>query len=112
MSEDQALDRIHRIGQTKEITTVRYIMKGSFEEVRGSFGKTYNKHWRSAECSDDPETEEGSRSPNVAKGASERGRFKLWETSGERCRMKHDSPEADMLPSSIWKIWSAEPQSI
>jgi SWI/SNF-related matrix-associated actin-dependent regulator of chromatin subfamily A3 len=44
MSEDQALDRIHRIGQTKEVTTVRYIMKGSFEEVRGSFGKTYNKH--------------------------------------------------------------------
>ena len=26
MSEEQALDRIHRLGQTKEVTTVRYII--------------------------------------------------------------------------------------
>lgn len=32
--EDQALARIHRIGQTKEVTTVRFIVKDSFEEVR------------------------------------------------------------------------------
>lgn len=32
MSEIQALDRIYRIGQEKEVTTVRYIMRGSFEE--------------------------------------------------------------------------------
>jgi SWI/SNF-related matrix-associated actin-dependent regulator of chromatin subfamily A3 len=30
--EDQALARIHRMGQTKEVTTIRYIMKDSFEE--------------------------------------------------------------------------------
>ncbi|KAL7824115.1 SNF2 family N-terminal domain-containing protein [Trichoderma gracile] len=30
--EDQALARIHRIGQTKEVTTIRYIVKDSFEE--------------------------------------------------------------------------------
>ncbi|KAL6906931.1 SNF2 family N-terminal domain-containing protein [Trichoderma evansii] len=30
--EDQALARIHRIGQTKEVTTVRFIVKDSFEE--------------------------------------------------------------------------------
>lgn len=31
--EEQALARIHRIGQTQEVTTIRYVMKGSFEEV-------------------------------------------------------------------------------
>jgi SWI/SNF-related matrix-associated actin-dependent regulator of chromatin subfamily A3 len=31
--EEQALARIHRMGQTKEVTTVRYVMEGTFEEV-------------------------------------------------------------------------------
>jgi SWI/SNF-related matrix-associated actin-dependent regulator of chromatin subfamily A3 len=31
--EEQALARIHRMGQTKEVTTIRYVMKGTFEEV-------------------------------------------------------------------------------
>ncbi len=31
--EDQALDRVHRMGQTKAVTTVRYITKNSIEEV-------------------------------------------------------------------------------
>ncbi|KAK4164613.1 SNF2 family N-terminal domain-containing protein [Cladorrhinum sp. PSN259] len=30
--EDQALARIHRIGQTQEVTTVRFVVKDSFEE--------------------------------------------------------------------------------
>jgi SWI/SNF-related matrix-associated actin-dependent regulator of chromatin subfamily A3 len=30
--EEQALSRVHRMGQTKEVNTVRYIMEGSFEE--------------------------------------------------------------------------------
>ena len=34
MLEEQALDRVHRIGQTKPVTTIRYIIKDSFEEVR------------------------------------------------------------------------------
>ena len=34
MIEDQALDRVHRIGQTKEVATVRYIVKNTLEEVR------------------------------------------------------------------------------
>lgn len=33
MLEDQALDRVYRIGQMKEVTTVRYIVKGTIEEV-------------------------------------------------------------------------------
>lgn len=33
MVEDQALDRVHRIGQTKEVTTVRYIVRNTLEEV-------------------------------------------------------------------------------
>ena len=34
MLEDQALDRVYRIGQTKEVTTVRYIVQGTLETVR------------------------------------------------------------------------------
>lgn len=30
--EDQALARAHRLGQTRPVTTYRYIMKDSFEE--------------------------------------------------------------------------------
>jgi len=33
MLEDQALDRVYRIGQTKEVTTVRYIVQGTLETV-------------------------------------------------------------------------------
>jgi SWI/SNF-related matrix-associated actin-dependent regulator of chromatin subfamily A3 len=32
MSESQALDRIYRLGQLKDVKTVRFIMKGSWEE--------------------------------------------------------------------------------
>lgn len=33
MVEQQALDRLHRIGQKKEVITTRYIVKNSIEEV-------------------------------------------------------------------------------
>ncbi|KAG8532187.1 uncharacterized protein KY384_003828 [Bacidia gigantensis] len=33
MSESQALDRIYRLGQTKEVMTVRYIIRNSYEEM-------------------------------------------------------------------------------
>lgn len=33
MLEEQALDRVYRIGQTKEVTTVRYIVQGTLETV-------------------------------------------------------------------------------
>lgn len=33
MLEDQALDRVYRIGQMKEVTTVRYVVKGTLEEA-------------------------------------------------------------------------------
>ena len=32
MSELQALDRIHRLGQQNEVKTIRYVMRGSWEE--------------------------------------------------------------------------------
>jgi hypothetical protein len=31
--EDQALSRIHRMGQRLEVTTVRFVVRDSFEEV-------------------------------------------------------------------------------
>ncbi|KAH8635930.1 hypothetical protein IG631_07764 [Alternaria alternata] len=31
--EDQALARVHRLGQTRPVTTIRYVMQDSFEEV-------------------------------------------------------------------------------
>lgn len=32
MMEEQALSHVHRIGQTESVATVRYVMKGIFEE--------------------------------------------------------------------------------
>lgn len=32
MIERQALDRVHRLGQTKPVKTIRYIIKSSFDE--------------------------------------------------------------------------------
>jgi SNF2 family DNA or RNA helicase len=34
MLEDQALDRVYRIGQKKEVTTTRYIVSKTLEGVR------------------------------------------------------------------------------
>lgn len=33
MAEEQALDRVCRIGQTREVETFRYIIKDSIDEV-------------------------------------------------------------------------------
>jgi SWI/SNF-related matrix-associated actin-dependent regulator of chromatin subfamily A3 len=30
--EEQALDRVHRIGQTQAVSTIRFVMRDSFEE--------------------------------------------------------------------------------
>ena len=35
--EDQALARVHRLGQKREVTTIRFIVKNSFEEVCNFF---------------------------------------------------------------------------
>lgn len=34
MAEEQALSRIHRMGQTRPVETVRYIIQDSIEQVR------------------------------------------------------------------------------
>ena len=36
MAEEQALDRVYRLGQTREVIAVRYIVKDSIEEVSHS----------------------------------------------------------------------------
>jgi len=33
MVEEQALCRVHRAGQKRKVTTIRYLIRGSFEEV-------------------------------------------------------------------------------
>jgi SWI/SNF-related matrix-associated actin-dependent regulator of chromatin subfamily A3 len=33
MAEEQALDRVHRLGQTQEVIAIRYVVKDSIEEV-------------------------------------------------------------------------------
>lgn len=37
MAEEQALDRVHRIGQSRPVTAIRYIVIESVEEVRDLF---------------------------------------------------------------------------
>jgi SWI/SNF-related matrix-associated actin-dependent regulator of chromatin subfamily A3 len=34
MAEEQALDRVYRIGQMRDVLATRYIVKDSIEEVR------------------------------------------------------------------------------
>lgn len=34
MVENQALDRVHRIGQTQEVTMVRHTVRDTLEEIR------------------------------------------------------------------------------
>jgi SWI/SNF-related matrix-associated actin-dependent regulator of chromatin subfamily A3 len=33
MAEEQALDRVHRLGQTREVIATRYVVRDSIEEV-------------------------------------------------------------------------------
>lgn len=42
MVEQQALDRLHRIGQKKEVITTRYIIKDSIEEVSARSTASYS----------------------------------------------------------------------
>ena len=42
MIEDQALDRVYRIGQRKDVTTVRYIVENTLEEVSLIIGTRYD----------------------------------------------------------------------
>lgn len=37
MAEEQALDRVHRMGQEVEVHAIRYIVKDSIEEVQVQF---------------------------------------------------------------------------
>jgi SNF2 family DNA or RNA helicase len=39
--EEQAMARIHRIGQTQAVTTIRYVMENSLEEVGHSLSHFY-----------------------------------------------------------------------
>ena len=40
MAEEQALDRVHRMGQTREVIATRYIVRDSIEEVCRSAQKS------------------------------------------------------------------------
>jgi hypothetical protein len=43
--EEQAFARIHRMGQLQEVTTIRYVVNNSFEDVCSCFPPTTNK-WK------------------------------------------------------------------
>ena len=46
MIEEQALCRVHRVGQRRNVTTVRYIIRNSFEKVRFTHCKIdKQKNW-------------------------------------------------------------------
>ena len=62
--EEQAMDRVHRIGQTRETSVVKYVMDGSIEERilkiqqkkqllnKGALGKLTSAEIRSARLAD------------------------------------------------------------
>jgi len=41
MAEEQALDSVYRLGQTREVLAIRYIVKDSIEEVSPFIVATY-----------------------------------------------------------------------
>jgi hypothetical protein len=41
MVESQAIGRVNRLGQTRNVRVVRYVMKGTVEEVRCSPGPPF-----------------------------------------------------------------------
>lgn len=41
MAEAQAVDRVHRIGQTRDVEVVRYCVKDSIEEVSPLYSDLY-----------------------------------------------------------------------
>ena len=47
MAEAQAVDRVHRIGQTREVVVTRYIMRNSIETVRQE-GLEHDINWLEA----------------------------------------------------------------
>lgn len=47
MAEAQAVDRVHRIGQVREVVVTRYIMHNSIETVRQE-GLEYDINWLEA----------------------------------------------------------------
>ena len=68
MAEEQALSWIHRMGQEKPVTTVRYIMRDSIEEV----GVVLPQHY----CIPDRQVAEYPRAP-AAKVEARRAYY-LW----------------------------------
>jgi hypothetical protein len=50
MMEEQALCRVHRVGQQRDVTTIRYLMRGSFEEVSSHHRPGIIGHARKSEA--------------------------------------------------------------
>lgn len=87
MIEEQALCRVHRVGQRRNVTTIRYLMRNSFEEV--SFinciieeeGK--QKTHSHAASGGNPETEEKAGGLNIWIGRVGRGWHWTWNSAGK-----------------------------
>ena len=60
--EEQAFGRIHRIGQKKEVTTIRFFIRSSFEEVLfvASLNNECKRLTRLKACDKSPAVQEGA----------------------------------------------------
>ncbi|OCL08396.1 hypothetical protein AOQ84DRAFT_376813 [Glonium stellatum] len=61
MAEEQALDRVHRMGQTREVIAIRYIAKGSIEEYITSIQKKKLKLIHGSFRGESPKRHEAAR---------------------------------------------------
>lgn len=87
MIEEQALCRVHRVGQLRNVTTIRYLMRNSFEEV--SFinciieAEGKQKTDSHAASSRNPETEEKAGGLNIWIRRVGRGWHWTWNSAGK-----------------------------
>ena len=46
MAEEQAIDRVHRMGQEQEVRAIRYVVRNSIEEVSESINNISRRQER------------------------------------------------------------------
>ena len=84
MIEEQALCRVHRVGQKRNVTTVRYLMRDSFEEVNHTRSSRERTIWliRTTASRRDPKTKETTRKSSVWPRSAARSWDWTWDFAG------------------------------